>query len=40
MKKRLSFAQKEKILINLLLEKISKKKFKGIKNAYRRVKFF
>ena len=31
MKKRLSFAQKEKILINLLIEKIGKKKFKGIK---------
>ena len=31
MKKRLSFAQKEKILISLLIEKIGKKKFKGIK---------
>jgi len=31
MKKKLSFVQKEKILISLLIEKIGKKKFKGIK---------
>ena len=31
MKKKLSFAQKEKILINLLIEKIGKKNLKELK---------
>ena len=31
MEKKLSFVQKEKILISLLIEKIGKKNFKGVK---------